>query len=178
MKKFLTSFAVALVLSMPVNAQDTSTTASVNSVVDSNSSVSDTRRQRFVKRASDRMASKKSSTDSEMSDDGDNNIRKMGRRGMRERSQEMIGSKDVGGNDDNSQTSESGMGKWRDKYNNASPKQQERMQHRHEVMQNLSPEQKAAVKQEIARHRQAMKQFGFGDSDLPPAPQENDSFGQ
>ncbi len=60
-----------------------------------------------------------------------------------------------------------------EKYKDAFKEQKARKEQRREVMKKLSPEQKAAVKQEIARHRQVMKQYGFGDDMITQVPQEN-----
>jgi hypothetical protein len=53
----------------------------------------------------------------------------------------------------------------KERWENASPEQKEKMRQHHEMMEKLTPEQKGAVKKEMERHRQEMKKItGF---DMP-----------
>lgn len=54
-----------------------------------------------------------------------------------------------------------------EKMKNASPEQKARMEKRREVMEKLSPEQKEAVKNEVARHRAEMKRITGSDEMVP-----------
>lgn len=53
-----------------------------------------------------------------------------------------------------------------------SEEEKTRIEKRRAIMKSLTPEQKKEVKEEMKRHREVMKKFGFSDDSLPGGSKE------
>ncbi len=166
MKKFLTSFALATLCSLAVNAQDAANTSATatNPKVQVINKRDLPAQERIEKR--DGNAAKWQAASPEDKQKMMERRQKMENMSPEEREKMKAEHQERKG--ERAEKKE----KREERFNNASTEEKARMEKRHAVMEKLTSEQKKAAKSEMERHRAAMKQITGADL-MPPAPEGN-----
>ena len=165
MKKLLTSFALAALCSLPVNAQEapTSSTATQPATIASGKNQPPVKKNLSTEeriKMKDTNAAKWQSASPEEKQKMMENREKAGNMSSEER--EKMKTQRMEKKDDR-----------QEKYNNASPEMKAKMDEHRAVMEKLSPEKREAAKAEMKRHREAMKAITGVELPMPPKPNTN-----
>jgi Spy/CpxP family protein refolding chaperone len=166
MKKFLTSFAVATLCSLAVNAQDAATTGTT--ATNPKAQVINKRDLSTQDRIEKRDGNAAKWQDASAEDKQKMMERRQKMENMSPEEREKMKATHQERKEDRSQKKE----QREERYSNASPEEKGRMDQRHAIMEKLTPEQRKAAKAEMERHRAAMKQITGVDM-MPQSPERN-----
>ena len=166
MKKFLTSFAVAAICAISANAQDSTTNGAAVPTTSSKAAPAVVRGQRATM-PQKREEFKNASTEEKVKiKDARNDKWQNATPEQKQKMMENHEKNDSLTPEERAQKHEKREDKKeqrQERYDAASPEEKGRMDQRRAIMEKLTPQQKDAVKAEMERHRQSMKQITGAD---------------